>query len=108
MKASGQAQLALGSEAQRRARGQYATPPALVEQMLDWVGYSVEADLEHATLLDPSCGSGNFLVAAGERLLAQGQARGWLQQRRLAALQANLSGIEADSAELALAEARLL
>jgi hypothetical protein len=92
---------------ERRRLGQYSTPPALVEQMLEWVGYRPEADLEAVTLLDPACGTGNFLVAAAERLLARGQARGWPQTRLLAALQRNLCGIEADPLVCATAETRL-
>jgi hypothetical protein len=91
----------------RRRLGQYPTPPALVEQMLDWVGYRPEADLERMTLLDPSCGTGNFLAAAANRLLARGQSQGWPRKRLLAALQANLCGIEADPQVCAVAEARL-
>ncbi len=92
---------------ERRHWGQYFTPPALVEQMLEWVGYRPEADLEPVTLLDPACGTGNFLVAAAERLIAHGQARGWAQARLLAALQTKLCGIEADPRVCAEAEARL-
>ncbi len=92
---------------ERRRMGQYATPPALVEQMLDWVGYGPEADLERVTLLDPACGTGNFLVAAAGRLLARGRAQGWPQARLLAVLQATLCGIEADPLVCAAAEVRL-
>src|SRR5690348_11584858 len=92
----------------RQRLGQYATPPALVAQMLEWVGYQPEADLEGVTLLDPSCGSGNFLVAAAQRLLARGRGQGWSQERLLAALRANLCGIEADPTICAIAEQRLL
>jgi SAM-dependent methyltransferase len=92
---------------ERRRLGQYATPPALVEQMLEWVGYRPQADLEEVTLLDPACGTGNFLAAAAERLLACGQAQGWSSARLLAALQNNLCGIEADPLVCAAAETRL-
>jgi hypothetical protein len=94
--------------AERRRRGHYATPPRLVAQILDWVGYCIGADLEHLTLLDPSCGAGNFLAGAAEILLAHGRAHRWPAKRTLAALQANLWGLEMDPAACALAELRLL
>jgi hypothetical protein len=93
--------------AERRRRGHYSTPPALVARMLEWVGYRVGADLEHLTLLDPACGVGNFLAGAAATLLAHGRARRWSAQRTLKALQANLWGLEMDPAACALAELRL-
>ena len=95
------------AHAERRRRGHYSTPAKLVAQMLDWVGYRVGADLEHLTLLDPACGVGNFLAIAAETLLAHGRAQRWSAQRTLAALQANLWGLEMDPAACALSELRL-
>jgi hypothetical protein len=95
------------SQAERRRRGHYSTPPDLVARMLDWVGYDAGADLEHLALLDPSCGGGNFLAAATERLIAYGRALGWPARRILAAVQANLWGLETDPIACALAELRL-
>ncbi|HLW01352.1 MAG TPA: N-6 DNA methylase [Ktedonobacterales bacterium] len=92
---------------ERRRRGHYSTPPELVARMLEWVGYSAGGDLEHLALLDPSCGVGNFLAGAGQMLLAHGQAHNWSASRTLAALQANLWGLEMDPAACALAELRL-
>ena len=92
---------------ERRRRGHYVTPPALVASILNWVGYRSGADLEHLALLDPACGSGNFLAGAAQVLLARGRAQGWPSRRTLAALQANLWGLETDPAACALAEMRL-
>ncbi len=92
---------------ERRRRGHYSTPPDLVAGMLQWVGYAAGADLEHVTLLDPSCGSGSFLAAAAETLIACGQARRWTPHRILAALQANLWGLESDPIACTLAGLRL-
>ncbi len=94
-------------QAEQRRRGHYSTPPELVARMLDWVGYRVGANLEHVTLLDPACGVGNFLVVAAQTLLAHGRACRWSSRRMLAALQANLWGLETDPAACALAEMRL-
>lgn len=92
---------------ERRRRGQYSTPPELVAQILGWVGYCAGADLEHLALLDPACGTGNFLAGAAQVLLAHGRARQWSARRTLAALQANLWGLEMDPAACTLAELRL-
>ncbi len=95
------------AQEERRRLGHYSTPPDLVARMLAWVGYQVEANLEHLMLLDPSCGSGNFLAAAAQTLIAHGQARGWPALRTLRALQANLWGLETDPVACALADLRL-
>jgi len=97
-------QLARG---ERRRWGQYATPPELVAQILNWVGYRAGADLEHLALLDPACGSGNFLAGAAQTLIARGRAQHWSAARTLDALQANLWGLELDPSACALAEMRL-
>ncbi len=92
---------------ERRRRGHYSTPPELVTQILHWVGYRTGTDLEHLALLDPACGVGNFLVGAAEALLAHGRACRWSARRTLAALQANLWGLEMDPAACVLTELRL-
>ena len=48
----------------RHALGEYYTPHWLAEHVLDQVGYHGQAD---ARLLDPTCGSGTFLLAALRR-----------------------------------------
>ena len=49
----------------RHALGEYYTPSWLVAYMLDRLEYSGQPN---ARLLDPSCGSGNFLLAAVRRI----------------------------------------
>ncbi len=51
-------------------RGAIFTRREIVEFMLDLVGYSVDVDLWRYRLLEPSCGRGDFLLVAMERLLA--------------------------------------
>ena len=53
----------------RLALGEFYTPPEVVEFILDAVGYLGEAT-DRGRLLDPSCGSGTFLVAALRRYLS--------------------------------------
>ena len=48
----------------RKARGAFFTPPAIAQFLTDWA----MADNPDARVLDPTCGDGVFLLAAGERL----------------------------------------
>ena len=75
------------------------TPPALAKVLVHlaldaWKGRGVPR------VLDPSCGTGNLLVAAAERLLARGV-------RPLAVARA-LRGVEIDEAAAQVARARLI
>jgi adenine-specific DNA-methyltransferase len=55
----------------RKARGAFFTPPAIAHFLADWaIGKNPEA-----RVLDPTCGDGVFLLAAGERLRALGASR---------------------------------
>ena len=51
--------------------GEVFTPPALVNEILDKLPPEIWAD-PSKTILDPTCGDGNFLVEAKKRLLAAG------------------------------------
>ena len=55
---------------ERKKRGHFSTPPLLVEKILDACGYTPDNDLTHVRVLDPACGSGNFLIEAARRLQA--------------------------------------
>jgi len=57
----------------RHDLGEYYTPDWLAEQTLDEMGYDGNPDKR---LLDPSCGSGTFLV------MAIGRARAWFEEHR--------------------------
>jgi tRNA1(Val) A37 N6-methylase TrmN6 len=52
----------------RKARGAFFTPPAIAHFLADWA----IAKNPNAQVLDPTCGDGVFLLAAGERLRALG------------------------------------
>ncbi|MHB8596801.1 MAG: N-6 DNA methylase [Ktedonobacteraceae bacterium] len=56
-------------QAERKQRGHFSTPPRLVEYILDACGYISTSDLSRIRVLDPACGSGNFLAAAARRLV---------------------------------------
>jgi hypothetical protein len=51
-------------------RGAIFTRRAVVDFMLDLVGYTPDVDLYNTSLLEPSFGNGDFLLPAIERLLA--------------------------------------
>lgn len=55
----------------RHDLGEYYTPDWLGELVLDRVGYEGQID---ASLLDPACGSGTFLVLALQRFIRSAQA----------------------------------
>ena len=57
--------------AERHGRGQYFTPDPLVRFVLDLVD---EPGGTPRSVLDPSCGSGRFLLGAGERWSLEGPA----------------------------------
>lgn len=51
----------------RKALGEFYTPQPVVDYIMDGVGY--ERGISNERLIDPSCGSGTFLVEAVERYL---------------------------------------
>ncbi|KQV52830.1 hypothetical protein ASC95_08475 [Pelomonas sp. Root1217] len=55
-------------------RGAIFTRPEVVEFILDLVGYAPTSALYRKTLLEPSCGQGEFLMAAVSRLLTSAAA----------------------------------
>ena len=57
------------SEASSEERGAVFTRREVVEFILDLSGYTSDVPLHHQRLLEPSFGSGEFLLAAVERLL---------------------------------------
>jgi hypothetical protein len=56
--------------------GEVFTRRWVVDVLLDLIGYTEDVDLSEARLLEPSCGSGAFLLPAVERLLASAQSYG--------------------------------
>src|SRR5579875_1139186 len=92
---------------ERKKRGHFSTPPLLVEHILDACGYTPEASLAHLRVLDPACGSGNFLVAAAQRLKAFARRVGLSNAESIALLERNLWGFDPDPVSCFLAEMRL-
>ncbi|MFM2475305.1 N-6 DNA methylase, partial [Burkholderia cenocepacia] len=57
------------SAALRKARGAFFTPEPIAEHLAAW---AIQDD-PNAVVMDPTCGDGVFLIAAGRRLRALGQ-----------------------------------
>lgn len=93
--------------AERKTRGHFSTPPRLVEQILDACGYTPAHDLSHIRVLDPACGSGNFLVGAARRLLDAGEQHQLTTTRQATLLQQNLWGLDPDPVACFLATMQL-
>lgn len=89
---------------ERKQRGHFSTPHALIDQILDACGYTSSADLRHLRLLDPACGSGNFLACAARRLGLAAHTWGLDQEQTLAFIQRNLWGLDPDPVACFLAE----
>lgn len=60
------------SRKEKKKKGQYYTPPEIVNYILDGVGYVQGPAIigSNKRLIDPACGSGTFLVSAAKRLVA--------------------------------------
>src|SRR2546421_742904 len=92
---------------ERKKRGHFSTPPYLVEQILDACGYTSQADLTHIRVLDPACGSGNFLVGAAQRLAASGKHMQLSQEEQALLVQRNIWGFDRDPVSCFLAEMQI-
>ncbi len=92
---------------ERKRRGHFSTPPQLVEKILDACGYIPDKDLARVRVLDPACGSGNFLAGAAQRLLAFGTRAGLPLDDRASLIQSNLWGFDPDPISSFLAEMKL-
>jgi SAM-dependent methyltransferase len=92
---------------ERKKRGHYSTPPVLVERILDACGYIPDNDLTRVRVLDPACGSGNFLAVAAKRLLTFGTHTGLSLEESITLVQRNLWGFDPDPISCFLAEMQL-
>ncbi len=92
---------------ERKKRGHFSTPPLLVEKILDACCYTPDIDLTQVRVLDPACGSGNFLIEAARRLLAFSIRAGLSPKECALLLQRNLWGFDPDPISCFLAEMHL-
>lgn len=92
---------------ERKMRGHFSTPPLLVEKILDACGYLPDKDLARVRVLDPACGSGNFLAGAAQRLLAFGLCANLSLEERASLIKRSLWGFDPDPISCFLAEMKL-
>jgi len=92
---------------ERKMRGHFSTPPQLVERILDACGYTPDNDLACIRVLDPACGSGNFLAGVARRLLASGRNANLSLKEQIASVQRNIWGFDPDPIACFLAEMQL-
>ncbi|MFL5667327.1 MAG: DNA methyltransferase, partial [Ktedonobacteraceae bacterium] len=92
---------------ERKSRGHFSTPPLLIEHILDACGYTPEANLQDIRVLDPACGSGNFLAGAARRLVAYGASSNMGQDDLMTLIQRNIWGFDPDPISCLLAEMQL-
>jgi len=100
------------TEEHRHHTGMYYTPPEVVDYILDRVGFRGK-EVATATLLDPACGSGTFLVRAARRVLEAFRDKGGkIPDENLAfalkAVAENLVGLDVNPFACYLAEINLL
>lgn len=107
-------QASLSARGERKALGAYYTPPALVAGVLDLAlepvllrAAAVGADAVGALrVIDPACGDGRFLVAAGERIIGALRELGLpVDEARRHVAERCLHGIDVDPAAVRLARA---
>lgn len=55
----------------RHLMEEYFSPDWIVEHVLDMVGYTESEELIDKTLIDPTCGSGTFIIQALKRIINQ-------------------------------------
>lgn len=101
------------SRKEKKEKGQYYTPPEIVNYILDEVGYVSGTGIigKNKRLIDPACGSGSFLVAATKRLVSAYKNNADQIDDPVAVLervQANLFGFDLNPFACYLAEVNLL
>lgn len=99
---------------ERKLRGHFSTPPALVESILDACRFTVEQvtnrfcsdapQLNTFRILDPACGGGNFLSAVARRLVSAGKQAHLCEEQIHMLVQKSIWGFDPDPVACFLAE----
>ena len=79
---------------EKKALGQYYTPPALVNHLLDQAGYVAGLGISGKSLLDVATGFGVFLAQAAKRLVWELQQQGSDLKRIFEAVEQHLLGYD--------------
>lgn len=91
----------------RRALGEFYTPDALVDEVLDAVNYRGDGILE-LLLLDPACGSGTFLVKAIDRFLSAVRSKDIGKDAALTKIVDRIVGVDIHPFAVAMAKVNYL
>lgn len=86
------------------AHGDVFTLPEVVRFMLDLIGYSPDKDLSRYTILEPSCGLGEFLVEIQERIVVSSEKFGFDAET---VIKNNVYACEIDKSKLSYCISRL-
>ncbi len=98
----------LKTSGEKKKMGQYFTPPAIVNYMIDKV-FCHDTDPFNIKLLDPACGSGQFLIAACIRLNKLLTFRGITKAKtRLNVLHDSIAGLDTDPAAVYITNFNLM
>jgi type I restriction-modification system DNA methylase subunit len=94
----------------RKELGEFYTPTAIIDLILDSVDYTPEEPLEREDfdLLDPACGSGGFLVRAARRLLKRLDRKGVPAEETIEIVRRRLHGFDINPFACHIAEINLL
>jgi type I restriction-modification system DNA methylase subunit len=95
---------------ERKELGEFYTPTAVVDFILDRVGYTVNEPIDQpeSDLLDPACGSGTFLVRAAGRLLERLDNRNIPPEEAIEIMQERLWGFDINPFACHITEMNLL
>lgn len=95
---------------ERKSLGEFYTPTAVVDLILDSVGYTSDKQLEREEydLIDPACGSGTFLVRAAGRLLDRLDKKGVPPRDAIEIVQQRIHGLDLNPFACHIAELNLL
>ena len=98
---------------EKKEKGQFYTPPVIVDYILDNVGYTSGAEIigPNKRLIDPACGNGTFLVRAARRLVSAYQGTNMQVDDPIAVLervQNSLFGFDLNPFACYLSEVNLL
>lgn len=93
-----------GNRTSGGAHGDVFTAPEVVRFMLDEAGYTSESDLRDVSILEPSCGEGEFVVEIAKRLLLSAVSFDFDAET---AFQRNVHAYDIDAAKVEVCRAKL-
>lgn len=93
---------------ERQTLGEFYTPTEVVNFILNRLEYTSDRPIEHKDVLDPSTGSGTFLVQAANRLVERLDRKGVPPKRSLEIVQSRLHGLDLNPFAVNIAQINLV